>query len=637
MELLSGPVKYDFVICTYDFVAQSYAQKDLWPKWLELLNIHGYEEASRKPRMRRFARMYQSGETPYRPLHSDVYREFSQSMTLILDEGHAIKNLNSLRYKAVASLPYNKILILTGTPMANKWYDILGPVSLISGHVFSSEQASLFRFQQVFGTCDMDLRGAHTAAKKSKSWRGDPTGTRHDLFIKFLQPIVMGRPATILKLPPCHNHNVSFDLTIRTATKALFEYEGFIKAVRASQSKTQRQTEKKKRSPAGRASKAQQIGASPLLLLSTQELQAGKQQPDDSGNDKKRHYLEEAERQMEQILAAEPNLSRQEAIKKLIALRNANKVEIKRKARAQTGRAKNATTTSQISTFKVPHDGDDSRMGVDQEEELNDPVWTPGQKLDVEHEDNDEEEEVQEEDDDNIDDNYSDGDDDTDDDLDAANAKQRRKEDAIRRNLLRDYLANAKLDDLQSERITAITDLLAAIMRDHRGEKTIIFSVFLRFIDILERVIALRQAAATTPKDPFGSATVFRIDGSMSANDRTTAIAKFEADTSGQTIFLITTGAGNEGLNLMAASHLILAEPNWNGNAEIQAAAQVWRSGQTKECHIYHVKAANSPMDHHVEQVQEKKKSYCDRAMQALRRDDGQPVVIKEFPLTYVR
>lgn len=56
MELLSGPVKYDFVICTYDFVAQSYAQTELWPKWVELLNIHGYEEASRKPRMRRFAR-----------------------------------------------------------------------------------------------------------------------------------------------------------------------------------------------------------------------------------------------------------------------------------------------------------------------------------------------------------------------------------------------------------------------------------------------------------------------------------------------------------------------------------------------------------------------------------------------------
>lgn len=335
---------------------------------------------------------------------------------------------------------------------------------------------------------------------------------------------------------------------------------------------------------------------------------------------------------MEQILATEPNLSRQEAVEKLIALRNANKVEMKRKARVQTGRAKNATTTSQMSTFKVPHDGDASLMGVDQEEELNDPAWTPGQKLDVEHEDNDEEEEVQEEDDDNIDDNYSDGDDDdddndTNDDLDATNAKQRREEDAIRRNLLRDYLANAKLDDLQSERITAITDLLAAIMRDHRGEKTIIFPVFLRFIDILERVIALRQAAATTPEDPFGSATVFRIDGSMSANDRTTTIARFEADTSGQIIVLVTTGAGNEGLNLMAASHLILAEPNWNGNAETQAAAQVWRSGQTNVCHIYHVKAANSPMDHHVEH----------RAMQALRCDDGQPVVIKEFPLTYVR
>lgn len=66
-------------------------------------------------------------------------------------------------------------------------------------------------------------------------------------------------------------------------------------------------------------------------------------------------------------------------------------------------------------------------------------------------------------------------------------------------------------------------------------------------------------------------------------------------------MFLLSTKAGGEGLNLIGASRLVLFDCDWNPAYERlltdeifpnlksvrQAMARVWRDGQKKDVHIY--------------------------------------------------
>lgn len=52
-------------------------------------------------------------------------------------------------------------------------------------------------------------------------------------------------------------------------------------------------------------------------------------------------------------------------------------------------------------------------------------------------------------------------------------------------------------------------------------------------------------------------------------------------------VMLLSLLAGGIGLNLIGANHLILIEPHWNPQLEIQAEDRVFRMGQEKTVWIY--------------------------------------------------
>ncbi|KAF5863812.1 hypothetical protein ETB97_009275 [Aspergillus alliaceus] len=114
-----------------------------------------------------------------------------------------------------------------------------------------------------------------------------------------------------------------------------------------------------------------------------------------------------------------------------------------------------------------------------------------------------------------------------------------------------------------------VTRLLA------NGHKILIFSQFKSQLDIL-------QDWATQLR----SWNCCRIDGAISQTDRQAQIKAFNTEP-GFKIFLLSTRAGGQGINLMAADTVILFDSDWNPQQDLQAQDRAHRIGQTRPVIVY--------------------------------------------------
>ena len=109
-----------------------------------------------------------------------------------------------------------------------------------------------------------------------------------------------------------------------------------------------------------------------------------------------------------------------------------------------------------------------------------------------------------------------------------------------------------------------------------KSHKLLIFSQFSSTLDIL-------SVWASTL---HGWPTV-RIDGSVPHSERSAAIAAFNNPASQTNIFLLSTRAGGQGINLAAADTVVLFDSDWNPQQDLQAQDRAHRIGQTRPVVVY--------------------------------------------------
>ncbi|KAJ1453361.1 P-loop containing nucleoside triphosphate hydrolase protein [Pelagophyceae sp. CCMP2097] len=114
------------------------------------------------------------------------------------------------------------------------------------------------------------------------------------------------------------------------------------------------------------------------------------------------------------------------------------------------------------------------------------------------------------------------------------------------------------------------------------GRKVLIFSQFVRLLDLLARLCVTRGHDFE------------RIDGTIKMVDRQTSIDRFNDPKSNAFIFLISTRAGGVGLNLQAADTVIIFDSDWNPQNDLQAQARCHRLGQTRDVMVYRLVASRS-------------------------------------------
>lgn len=121
------------------------------------------------------------------------------------------------------------------------------------------------------------------------------------------------------------------------------------------------------------------------------------------------------------------------------------------------------------------------------------------------------------------------------------------------------------------EHKTAKFEYLERNVRSHPNEKTLIFCQFIREMDLICEM--------------FSDYKVFRLDGSVSMDQRSQYISQFNRY-DGKTIFVIQIKAGGVGLNLQSATRVYLTAPSWNPATELQAIGRSHRTGQTQKVYV---------------------------------------------------
>ena len=132
----------------------------------------------------------------------------------------------------------------------------------------------------------------------------------------------------------------------------------------------------------------------------------------------------------------------------------------------------------------------------------------------------------------------------------------------------------------QSAKLLFLDGLLARFRKEK--ERVLIFSQFVMVIDLLENYLRWRGY-------PYEY-----IHGGVEAFSRQVAVDRFQDPESDSFVFIISTKAGGCGINLTAASKVIIYDSDWNPQNDLQAQARCHRIGQKKEVEVYRVLTENT-------------------------------------------
>lgn len=152
-----------------------------------------------------------------------------------------------------------------------------------------------------------------------------------------------------------------------------------------------------------------------------------------------------------------------------------------------------------------------------------------------------------------------------------------------------------------SAKMMKCVELLGKIFLEFPGEKVIIFSQFTSLFDLMKLVLEENKIL------------FLRYDGSMSIENKNTTIKQFYQDNL-KKVLLLSLRAGNVGLTLTCASHVIIMDPFWNPYVEEQAMDRAYRIGQQREVFVHRI-LIEGTVESRIMELQEMKKEMVESAL----------------------
>jgi SNF2 family DNA or RNA helicase len=149
---------------------------------------------------------------------------------------------------------------------------------------------------------------------------------------------------------------------------------------------------------------------------------------------------------------------------------------------------------------------------------------------------------------------------------------------------------------------TKIRHLLTLLRNDSSTHKYIVFSFFTSMLDLIEPFMKRANIKYT------------RYDGAMKNDAREASLAKLRDDKTCR-VLLCSLRAGSLGLNLTAASRVVILEPFWNPFVEEQAIDRVHRLNQTQDV-IVHKLTIKDTVESRIVELQERKRELANATIE---------------------
>ncbi|KAH0529393.1 hypothetical protein TsFJ059_004144 [Trichoderma semiorbis] len=165
-----------------------------------------------------------------------------------------------------------------------------------------------------------------------------------------------------------------------------------------------------------------------------------------------------------------------------------------------------------------------------------------------------------------------------------------------------------------SAKIRELTKLLRAEAHEH---KFIVFSQFTSMLDLVEPFLRKEGFRFT------------RYDGSMRNDAREESLRKLREDKSTR-VLLCSLKCGSLGLNLTAATRVIIIEPFWNPFVEEQAIDRVHRLTQTVDVVVYKLTVTHT-VEEGILELQEKKRLLAEQTIEGSSRKGALKLGLNEI------
>ena len=127
-----------------------------------------------------------------------------------------------------------------------------------------------------------------------------------------------------------------------------------------------------------------------------------------------------------------------------------------------------------------------------------------------------------------------------------------------------------------SGKMRLLDRLLRALLASPENHRVLLFSQFKTQLDLLSLYL---ETHLDIP--------ALRIDGSIPQAERAAQIQSFNDPQSAARVFLLSTRAGGQGINLAAADTVILFDSDWNPQQDLQAQDRAHRIGQRRNVVVY--------------------------------------------------
>ncbi|KAJ1391820.1 Zinc finger, RING-type [Sesbania bispinosa] len=169
-----------------------------------------------------------------------------------------------------------------------------------------------------------------------------------------------------------------------------------------------------------------------------------------------------------------------------------------------------------------------------------------------------------------------------------------------------------------SSKVSKLLDFLQRIQKSSSDEKSIVFSQWTSFFDLLENPLRSRGIG------------YLRFEGKLSQKQREKVLKEFN-ETSEKRVLLMSLRAGGVGLNLTAASNVFLMDPWWNPAVEEQAIMRIHRIGQKRRVIVRRFIVKDTVEDR-LQQVQARKQRMISGA---LTDDEVRSARIKDLKMLF--